>query len=60
MIDPIQFAREHKETHLAELIEFLRIPSVSTQPRHKADVIEAANWLAKKMKGAGLENVRVF
>lgn len=60
MTDPIQFAREHQETHLAELIEFLGIPSVSTQPKHKEDVAEAAQWLARKMERAGLENVRVI
>lgn len=57
---PILFAREQRETQLAELIEFLRIPSVSTQPRHANDVNKAANWLAEKMSLAGLENIRVI
>ena len=32
MSDPIQYAEQNEKAHLAELIEFLRIPSVSTQP----------------------------
>ncbi len=60
MIDPILYAREHKASHVAELMDFLRIPSVSTQPQHKEDVSEAARWLANMMERAGLENVRVI
>lgn len=60
MTDPIQHAKQNEKAHLAELIEFLRIPSVSTQPRHKEDVADAARWLAQKMKEAGLEHVQVI
>ena len=60
MTDPIQYAREHEQTNLAELIEFLRIPSVSTQPDHQDDVTEAAKWLARQMIHSGLENVCLF
>ncbi len=60
MADPIQYAKQHESAHLAELIEFLRIPSVSTQPGHKEDVAAAAEWLAQKMVGVGLEHVEVI
>ncbi len=60
MSDPILYAKQHEKAHLAELIEFLRIPSVSTQPEHKADVADAARWLAQKMEKAGLEHVEVI
>ncbi|WP_145169375.1 dipeptidase [Rubripirellula lacrimiformis] len=40
--------------HLEELIQWLRIPSVSSDSTHKDDVIEAATWLADKFRGAGL------
>lgn len=42
---------------LEELCDWLRIPSISTLPQHKEDVERAANWLAQKMKSAGLQNV---
>ena len=38
-----------------ELFEFLRIPSVSARSESKEDTRRAAEWLADKMKGAGLE-----
>ncbi|MFQ5436700.1 MAG: M20/M25/M40 family metallo-hydrolase, partial [Anaerolineae bacterium] len=60
MPDPIRYAQQYRETHLAELMEFLRIPSVSTQPKHQDDVKKGANWLAVAMRKAGLENVKVI
>ena len=56
----LTYARKHQQTHLEELKEFLRIPSVSTQPDHTEDVASAAAWIANKMETAGLENVRVI
>ena len=37
-----------------ELFDFLRIPSVSARSEHKADVARAADWLAAKLRSAGL------
>lgn len=54
LIDHIESKRE---SHLNELKEFLRIPSVSTQSEHKSDVERAAAWVAEKLRAAGLENV---
>ncbi len=39
---------------------FLRIPSISTQPKHAPDSQAAAQWLANAMSDAGLENVQVI
>jgi acetylornithine deacetylase/succinyl-diaminopimelate desuccinylase-like protein len=60
MTDPLQYARDHGQAYVAELFDFLRIPSISTQPDHAEDVAAAANWLAVAMRTAGLENVRVI
>jgi len=40
-------------SHLENLLEFLRIPSVSANPDHKADVERAARWLEAKLTGLG-------
>jgi acetylornithine deacetylase/succinyl-diaminopimelate desuccinylase-like protein len=40
--------------HLDELLDYLRIPSVSTDPAHRADVERCADWLAERMRAAGL------
>ncbi len=36
------------------LLDFLRIPSVSTQPAHKPDIQRAAAWVAQALQKAGL------
>jgi acetylornithine deacetylase/succinyl-diaminopimelate desuccinylase-like protein len=44
---------------LDELIAFASIPSVSTDPAYKAHIAEASEWVAERMRRAGLENVRI-
>jgi len=40
---------------LKELFAFLSFPSVSTDSKHKADVLACAGWLMEKLSGMGLE-----
>ena len=54
------FLQNAQPRQLAELSEWLRIPSVSTQSQHKEDVKRAADWLARKMTAIGLQNVEVI
>ncbi|HBB24808.1 MAG TPA: dipeptidase, partial [Bacteroidetes bacterium] len=51
---------QHRERFEAELIEFLSIPSVSTDPERSDDVVRCANWLAEHLRGIGLEHVEVL
>src|SRR5438105_4705528 len=44
---------QRRDASLAQLKEFLAIPSVSTKPEHKPDMLRCANWLADKLKAAG-------
>jgi acetylornithine deacetylase/succinyl-diaminopimelate desuccinylase-like protein len=37
------------------LFELLRIPSISTQPAHAKDVLQAAEWLRSQLAGLGFE-----
>jgi acetylornithine deacetylase/succinyl-diaminopimelate desuccinylase-like protein len=48
-----------REERIDSLKEFLRIPSVSTLPQHAPDVRRAAEWLAGKLRDAGIEHVEV-
>ncbi|MGH9572071.1 MAG: dipeptidase [Candidatus Acidiferrales bacterium] len=48
-----------RDTHLEELKEFLRIPSVSAKSEHKGDIEAAARWVAEKLASAGLENIKI-
>lgn len=56
----VEYARRNHPRFLGELKTFLRIPSISTLPEHKADVFGAATWLAEEMNRIGLENVEVI
>jgi acetylornithine deacetylase/succinyl-diaminopimelate desuccinylase-like protein len=47
------------DRYIAELCEFCAIPSVSTQPAHKADVERAARFAAARLRAAGLGEVAV-
>src|ERR1700680_3411240 len=50
--------RQHDE-HLKDLYELLRIPSVSAQSQHKADIERAATWVAERLRRVGLDTVEV-
>jgi acetylornithine deacetylase/succinyl-diaminopimelate desuccinylase-like protein len=45
---------------LEEFFEFLRIPSISSLPEHSGDIRHAADWVANRLKAAGMENTKVF
>ena len=48
-----------RDQHLAELCEFLRIPSVSAKREHKPDVERAAKWVADHLRAAGFKTVQI-
>jgi len=50
---------EHREEHLNELKEFLRIPSISSLSEHKGDIQNAAQWLANAFDKLNLENISI-
>jgi acetylornithine deacetylase/succinyl-diaminopimelate desuccinylase-like protein len=47
------YLESHREHILAQLIDFLRIPSVSADPDRRADVQSAADWVCDRLKEAG-------
>lgn len=56
----LKYLEENHERFQSELIELLRIPSISHDPQHKTDMHNAANWLAEKLRAAGINNVEVM
>jgi len=54
------YLAEHQSHHLEELLQFLRIPSISSLPEHAPDVQQAAQWVAGRLTLAGLENVQIL
>src|SRR5271156_6111642 len=54
------FVERNQSRLLEELLEFLRIPSISTLPEHKPDIERAALFVAENLRGAGIENVEII
>jgi len=50
MKDVIDFIDQQRETFVDELVEFLKIPSVSTKPEHSADVRRAGEQVIAELK----------
>ncbi|MCX7789732.1 MAG: dipeptidase [Chloroflexaceae bacterium] len=57
--EAIAYVRQHHARFLRELQEFVRIPSVSAQPRHAGDVRRCAEWLAEHLRQIGMEQAVV-
>jgi acetylornithine deacetylase/succinyl-diaminopimelate desuccinylase-like protein len=54
------YLQERRQQYLAELLEFLHIPSISSLPEHKDDVRQAAQWVSARLQRAGMEDVQVL
>ena len=54
------YLNTHKDRFLQELLEFLRIPSISSLREHTQDVRDAATWVQHRLEQAGMEHVQVL
>jgi len=53
------YVAEHKDRFLSELIELLKIPSISADSAYKKDVITTANSVLNSLKEAGCDTVEL-
>ncbi len=53
------YIQSNKDRFLNELLELLRIPSVSADPKYKNDVLRTAEAVKEKLIAAGADNVEV-
>ena len=53
------YIETHKDRFLSELLDLLRIPSVSADPKYKADVARCAEAVKQRLIEAGADNVEV-
>lgn len=53
------FIRDNKDRFLNELLDLLRIPSVSADPKFKDDVFAAANFVKESLVKAGANTVEI-
>jgi acetylornithine deacetylase/succinyl-diaminopimelate desuccinylase-like protein len=54
-----EYIASNKDRFLSELFDWLRIPSVSADSKHKNDVRKAAEFLKKKFEDAGVGHVEI-
>src|SRR6266705_767909 len=55
-----EFVEGRRDQHLADLCEFLRIPSVSAKSEHKPDIERGARWVADNLRAAGFKTVDII
>lgn len=55
-----KFISSHKDQFLNELMDFLRIPSVSADPAYKDDVNKTAQAISNALAEAGCEKVKIY
>jgi acetylornithine deacetylase/succinyl-diaminopimelate desuccinylase-like protein len=56
----IAYQNEHKDRFLNELLDLLRIPSVSARGEHKDDMVTCANAVKDRLLEAGAGRVEIF
>lgn len=56
LTEVLRHAHAQREAYLSDLLTYLRIPSISAQPGHKADVLQAAEWLRAHLEQIGLRS----
>ncbi|MBQ8863818.1 MAG: dipeptidase, partial [Rikenellaceae bacterium] len=54
------YIETNKERFLDELFDLLRIPSISAQSAHKADMVRCAEWLRESLLKAGAQKAKVM
>ena len=55
-----KYIQENQDKYIKQLIEFLKIPSISADPSYTADVKKAAVWVGDALKKAGCNNIEII
>lgn len=55
-----QYQEAHKEQFLAELIDLLKIPSISARSENKADMLQCAEVVKQRLAEAGADTVTIY
>lgn len=54
------YINDNKERFLSELLEMLRLPSISADAKYKDDVSKTADFVAASLKAAGCHKVSIY
>ncbi|MER7542245.1 dipeptidase [Spirillospora sp. NPDC127506] len=60
MNDVVGYIQAERDRFVADLKEWLAIPSISGDPAHAADVRESAEWLAARLRKQGFPTVEIW
>lgn len=55
-----KFLDSHQDRYKSELLDFIRIPSVSASSKYAGEVRNAAHWVSTRLNKAGAENVSIM
>ena len=58
--DALRAAEVQRDQYLEDLIDFVAIPSVSTDPKFEKGMHEASQWLQAHLKSSGFEHTRII
>ncbi|MCY4205284.1 MAG: dipeptidase [Bacteroidetes bacterium] len=58
--EAIFYSEANQNRFIDELIDLLRIPSISTDPAYKKQVAQAADWLVNHLKSLGVTNAKAI
>ncbi len=56
----VKYIKSNYDNYVDELIEYLKIPSVSTTAAHKKDLKNCAKFVADNLKNAGMKKVKII
>jgi len=59
MKDVKEYVEKNKDRFVSELVELLKIPSISADPVYKKDILKTAEAVKKRMKEAGCDLVEI-
>jgi acetylornithine deacetylase/succinyl-diaminopimelate desuccinylase-like protein len=59
MKDVKEYVEKNKDRFVSELVELLKIPSISADPAHKKDILKTADAVKKRMEEAGCDLVEI-
>ena len=54
------YQQQHQERYLNEMLELLRIPSISAKSEHKADMLKCAEAVRKNLLDSGCTKAEVM
>jgi acetylornithine deacetylase/succinyl-diaminopimelate desuccinylase-like protein len=60
MQNTLKYIQSHKDDFLNQLIELLKIPSISADPAYTKEVKKTAEFLSKEFKRIGLDHIEII